>query len=688
MSEKPKTTQSDMSESLEDRLKKARGTYNYTPDELFDPELRAKKDAQLDQLDELNRHWDALEEKNPSRNPDDEDPLDYGRNLDYAAEDAEGKGSVDRSELGMKSLIEEAKDAYERGDRTMHDEIEDEIQERLILYAEKYGQEASNAWLDRIDKMIYGENPESGNEQGNTPSGGNEQNNSGPESSPDSEPTLEELEAEHEELFRQYFDLDDKRGDEAQSLRDQIADILDRMNNMSSSGEVSDEEPLDTPEPAEGDDDTIPEPISEELLDETPQPGNSAPNSSPEQTHQEKLKEIYDEVEKAYGETVSKAMDEYAKIKATDELKSGMFAGRAKREQLLNEKERALAEARAAYGKRIAELKEEAGLYDGDEDEVKQAKSDDIMNSMRSLSVDVRSAVNEELKSRMENPGRLERIKDAFGKFFMDGGKVQQAIKGGSAGATAGFLVGVSGVGLPVTAAAMFVAGAGLNKATKDYNIKKAALGEEVMDKDGNAVDEVTDEQFDGWKDGVKRYNKTDEGSATYLGREMLGVSRKKGHERADEAASKNKLVMGGFAVGAVLSGLAGSAVSGAGETVSAQPDAHASSPASEVTPSTTGTESASPAPNVGKFAFSPEAATIDPGEGWLSQFADMGLSPDQAEQLFSDQELMNKLVENGAAYVDSSSTIGGYGINMSPDGKLSADAMKIISDAINAKNY
>ena len=65
-----------------------------------------------------------------------------------------------------------------------------------------------------------------------------------------------------------------------------------------------------------------------------------------------------------------------------------------------------------------------------------------------------------------------------------------------------------------------------------------------------------------------------------------------------------------------------------------------------------------------------------------------MGMSAKEARELFADDSVMKQLVEAGAAYVDNSSKIVGYGINMPPSGHLSERAMDIIGAAKSAKGF
>jgi len=57
-------------------------------------------------------------------------------------------------------------------------------------------------------------------------------------------------------------------------------------------------------------------------------------------------------------------------------------------------------------------------------------------------------------------------------------------------------------------------------------------------------------------------------------------------------------------------------------------------------------------------------------------------------QALFADHDLMNELVNQGAAYVDNSALIGGYGINMPASGHLTQQAMDTIRQAAASKGF
>lgn len=70
-------------------------------------------------------------------------------------------------------------------------------------------------------------------------------------------------------------------------------------------------------------------------------------------------------------------------------------------------------------------------------------------------------------------------------------------------------------------------------------------------------------------------------------------------------------------------------------------------------------------------------ASYIDIGEGWYDTFEQMGLSEGVWRILLEDEQLMTQLQEMGLAYPDDS--IGGWGINMTADGKMPQEALDLI---------
>jgi hypothetical protein len=80
-------------------------------------------------------------------------------------------------------------------------------------------------------------------------------------------------------------------------------------------------------------------------------------------------------------------------------------------------------------------------------------------------------------------------------------------------------------------------------------------------------------------------------------------------------------------------------------------------------------------------------AETINFGEGWLQTFAEAGITdPAQQYALLNNQALMQELANKGLAYQDAN--IGGWGITMTPDQKMPADALSLIRDYANRSGY
>ena len=83
-------------------------------------------------------------------------------------------------------------------------------------------------------------------------------------------------------------------------------------------------------------------------------------------------------------------------------------------------------------------------------------------------------------------------------------------------------------------------------------------------------------------------------------------------------------------------------------------------------------------APNVFDMTHLTDALRIDPGEGWYQTFAESGVKDQFIQQrLLQDPDLMNGLVRQGYAYRDAS--LGGYGIRMTPDGRMPHEVVQAI---------
>lgn len=117
-------------------------------------------------------------------------------------------------------------------------------------------------------------------------------------------------------------------------------------------------------------------------------------------------------------------------------------------------------------------------------------------------------------------------------------------------------------------------------------------------------------------------------------------------------------------------------------------PDAQPETPA-PAEPDTTPDPTPDTLPEAG-VADSPEQFTdanhIDVGEGWYQTFGELGVANanDQAA-LLNNEALMGKLAEMNMAYSDNS--IGGWGIRMTADGKMPAEAADLIRETAKRQN-
>lgn len=91
--------------------------------------------------------------------------------------------------------------------------------------------------------------------------------------------------------------------------------------------------------------------------------------------------------------------------------------------------------------------------------------------------------------------------------------------------------------------------------------------------------------------------------------------------------------------------------------------------------------------PNAGHDGFdinqlSDDVLNVSHGEGWYQTFGELGIanSGDQAK-LLNDDVLMAKLSNMGIAYLDARPQVGGWGIRMPANGKMPAEALKLIHE-------
>jgi hypothetical protein len=84
------------------------------------------------------------------------------------------------------------------------------------------------------------------------------------------------------------------------------------------------------------------------------------------------------------------------------------------------------------------------------------------------------------------------------------------------------------------------------------------------------------------------------------------------------------------------------------------------------------------------EFEYSKEAQTIDSGEGWYQTFREMDIPEEHRAELL--KKVGPQLVDMGIGYEDAK--IGGYGIYMTPDGKMPEEVLDYIRDAAIEEGY
>lgn len=386
-----------------------------------------------------------------------------------------------------------------------------------------------------------------------------------------------------------------------------------------------------------------------------------------------------------FGRKLKEKYAAYGVAKADLETK-GRF-GRRKREIALQKAEDELYRAKLEYTKRLTELRTADGLYEGDKEARKQARSDDFFNEFRKLDRESRNATREERERRGES--KWQKAKVTVGK-FLSGGKGKGWLRNGGIGAAAGLGFGFT-AGIPVTV----LAGAGLSYA--NYEASKAAA---LQDSLGNYKEEtMTDEEYAAYLKAMEQSDATKNQKAERLAGEFFGRSRKLGDEDLENAKSKAKANAGKFGIGFAAGAAAGNLAGGfSGSEVGATDGASAEGAGDGVGEGTEGAEDQGTGGGEGQaegaeqgneeFEFPEGASEIHDGEGWFSQFEDMGYTQEQVKELFSDTQLMDRLVDMGAAYPDNSAVIGGYGINMPVGGELAPEAMELIKQFADAKGF
>lgn len=398
------------------------------------------------------------------------------------------------------------------------------------------------------------------------------------------------------------------------------------------------------------------------------------------------------ELQERFGTRRQECLDRYAQLKADDETKGRW--GRRKREVALKEAESALFEVEYQYAQALVENRRQGGGYENLEPaDAIQKQSDDFFNQLRTMDGRSRQATVDVRLDRAKNRNIFQKAAYQLGRFFNWGnngfGRTEKRAGVAFAAthgknAVAGFLAtGVPlalGAAWPVTLIAGGIGMAGRYGAVLNNEDR---LLQSRLDENGSVQPTMSNEQFDRFMAAMRQSGASVDQQAVRLSQEFFNTSREQGRADADQARKRASRNLTSFALGGVVGGFTGNWVHGLMNPPQAHvdvvPHANEGTPPHVRYPDGTGGI-------IDKLPMN--ADTISKGEGWYYQFADMGMSPNQAHKLFADHTVMDKLVKVGAAYVDNSQNIGGYGINMPRSGHLSAKAMKIITDAMQAKGY
>lgn len=404
-------------------------------------------------------------------------------------------------------------------------------------------------------------------------------------------------------------------------------------------------------------------------------------------------------VDAEIGQRLSVAVAEYARCKADVDTKPGRI-GRKKRENALETAKTAMLAAQAHFAQMLVEAKEKAKLYDTLTDEERQQqRSDDFFDECRLLGRNARRATLSEREQRIKDRG-------VFGKFmaraggFLNGGSSTwgQRLRTGGTGAVAGGMkaglgIALSGVGWPIVAVGMGMLGVGMRSAVgyaSRMNMLDQSLAAE-KDTLERAYAAPVILNAEAQKEAASNSESTRAKIATAMMGKELDMAQETSQNDLEQATAKGRQNMKRFMTGWAI---------GAGVTVGAHAlhnlvVSHDAVPApkSPPAPNTSGTPPQAVLDSIANqngshgFEFAPGADTISPGEGFYHQFADMGFSPEQAKDLYSNKPLMEELIKQGVA-MRSSDPTSPYWIRMPASGHLSSQAMSTIKAAAEAKGF
>lgn len=417
------------------------------------------------------------------------------------------------------------------------------------------------------------------------------------------------------------------------------------------------------------------------------------------------------------GRRLNSALEKYAQCQADLETKGVVDAkgwqiyskrGRRKRELAAEDAYARLAEKKIAYAKKLVELRRDEGLYDGTDDEIAQKMSDDMMFEASVLGQTAEQSVDDERGSRKEKRNGGLKALTVFGK-FMTGSKGSGWFRNAATGAIAGGAVALgsvlTGAGWPIT----LIAGVAARQAAR-YGATTHLLDENLKKENRSVV--MTSDEVKVFVEKLQAEGLSRDEQMRRVMDENFNRIRTRGDEELSEARQKANKHVRQFVTGYAAGGVAVHVVDFIGHNfvANATSGGHTSPNSNGTTvgehntlnndvpgndPNTDGAielrHHAVPhgVENPGQtFEFPAGASHITTGEGWYHQFVDMGMTQEQAQQIFNDPDVMNKLVDQGVAYVDNSSTIGGYGIRMPIGAELPSQSMDTIKQAMLAKGF
>ena len=420
----------------------------------------------------------------------------------------------------------------------------------------------------------------------------------------------------------------------------------------------------------------------------------------------EKAKALRDQFENNRKEVMEKYKEDYdAKIRELSEVNAKLatkFWGRRKNRERAQQLEAEIAGINKNISRDFLKASKESGRYDLEIDSPKeleqavwQMKADDLVELAVSADRELFNETTARLVERQENRNKFQRFLANAGQKWINKGKgVPNALAGFGTGFATSSIATAFGATMPVSAAILTVVGGAGTAAT--YAGSREASIADMVDARKSEGYKLDERMFDGLKATIgaeteRMIAEAVKGKGKYVAAasgDLSGALMRGQRERSIDR--NNKITLGAglraltFAGAFVGGAKAGAMTAEMAKDLFASPDAGAISgkelPVADF--------DRGRYPDLGGFEFPSDAGRITRGEGWFSQFADMGMTPEQARAMFNDSSVMERLVDSGAAYVDNSARIGGYGINLPSNGYLSDAAMNIIKEAATAKGF